>query len=893
MQVFPQSRLGPYEILARIGAGGMGEVYRARDTNLGRDVAIKVLPEEFARNRDRMARFKREARLLASLNHPNIAAVYGIEGSVSTGALVMELAEGATLADRIASSPMPIADQLPIALQIANAVEYAHEHGVVHRDLKPSNIKISSDDTVKILDFGLAKAMQDETDDTHPENSPTITGVATRAGVLLGTAAYMSPEQAKAKKVDHRADIWAFGCVLYEMIVGKKVFEGETVSDVVAAVIRAEPNWTALPETTPAPIQRLIRRCLQKDVRRRLQAMGEARITIEEVLSGTKEEAEAPSFGGGKWKSKNGLLLHRALPWVLGATTILIATICAGLLLKSRPTPGVFLFPVAPPENLALVSGGQPSISPDGHYLAFIARAAPDKPATLWLRPLDSLMAEQIPGTESANQPFWSPDSRQIAFGAGGKLKKLSVPGGTPETLCDSYGPGGTWNQDGVILFPSNGSLYRVSDTGGTPTLVLAPDQAHHETAYRFPQFLPDGRHFIFQIRATVSGQVLIAAGSLDSKTAQRIAQASTNALYASPGYLFYLDRGTLTARPFNAKTLRFAGPGVPVARNVGEFAGPDYGFFSVSSAGVLAYDSASGTATSQLTWFSRSGKKLGTIGQPDIYATPAISTDGTRLAITVGENGKGDIWVYDLKRGSASRLTFDPANEVNSVWSSDGSRLYFSSDRNGPYDIYQIPSNGLTSEQPVFQSADQRKALDDLTADGRYAIFDTASSPISTQLWALPLFGDRKPFAFVQGGFGVTSGRFSPNARYLAYASNETGRNEIYVQTLPQHTGRWQISTSGGLEPSWRRDGKELFYLAGDGKLMSVDVNPDSATFRTGIPKPIFQTPLMPTAYWRNTYVPSPDGQRFLLVVPASEAKATPITVVVNWPALLKASSR
>jgi serine/threonine protein kinase/Tol biopolymer transport system component len=892
MPVSPTPPLGRYKILSKIGAGGMGEVYRAEDPKLGRHVAIKVLPQAFARDADRMARFKREARLLASLNHSNIAAIYGVEDSESTDALVMELAEGETLAERIASGPIPLAEALPIALQIANALEYAHEHGVVHRDLKPANIKISPDDTVKILDFGLAKAMHGEPEATDPANSPTITSLVSKQGVLLGTPAYMSPEQAKGKQVDHRADIWAFGCVLYEMLVGKKAFQGETISDIVAAVIRAEPNWTALPETTVPPVRRLLRRCLQKDVRRRLQAMGEARIAIEEVLSGAGAEPESAISGGGNQKSKYTSPLHRAFPWVLGATAILVA-IAAWLLIKPEPTPGVLRFPVAPPENLSLVNGGELSISPDGHYLAFVARAGPDKLPSLWLRPLDNLTAEPIPGTEGANMPFWSPDSRQIGFGAGGKLKKVSVPGGTPETLCDAYGTGGTWNQDGVILFASNGSLYRISDTGGTPTLVAAPDQGRHETAYRFPQFLPDGHHFLLQMRATVSDQALIAAGSLDSKTVQRIAQASTNALYAPPGYLFYLDRGTLMARPFNAKALRFTAPAVPVAQSVGHFAGPDYGFFSVSRAGVLAYDTISGAATSQLTWFNRSGKKLGTIGQPDIYATPALSPDGTRLAVTVGENGRGDIWIFDLKRGSASRLTFDPANEVNPVWSSDGSRIFFSSDRNGPYDIYQIPANGLAGEQPVFQSSDQRKALNDLTGDGRYLVYDTAASPISTQLWALPLVGDLRPFAFVQGSFGASSARFSPNGHYLAYTSTETGRNEIYVQTFPQHTNKWQISTAGGLEPIWRSDGKELFYLAGDGKLMSVDVSPQSATFRTGNPKPLFQAPLAATPYWRNTYVPSPDGQRFLMVVPASEATASPITVVVNWPAILKSGSR
>ena len=423
-------------------------------------------------------------------------------------------------------------------------------------------------------------------------------------------------------------------------------------------------------------------------------------------------------------------------------------------------------------------------------------------------------------------------------------------------------------------------------DTGGAPALVAAPDAARKEAAFSSPQFLPDGRHFI--VLVDTGGEYFVGAGSLDSKTVEHLAQASNGALYAPPGYLFYLDRSTLMARPFDAKALRFTGPAVPIAQNVGELTNAGYGYFSVSPAGVLAYQTTASTAPDEMTWFSRAGQKLGTVGQPDVSVTPALSPDGTKLAVGVGEEGKRDIWVYDLKRGTGSRLTFNAADNTNPVWSADGSRIVFSSNHDGQYDIYQQAANGLGSTEPVLQSKDRAKYLNDLSADGRYAIYDTGND---SQLWALPLFGEQKPFAFVQGSFKAGSAQFSPNGRFVAYQSNETGRNEIYVQTFPEHTGKWQISASGGTEPMWSRNGKELFYLTPDEKLMSVTVNTGSATLQAGIPQPLFQTQLIPLWYWRNIYLPSPDGQRFLMLAPAAQTKPEPITVVVNWPALLRKS--
>lgn len=924
-------QIGPYQVTAKIGAGGMGEVYRAHDTRLNRDVALKVLPPAFAEDASRMARFQREAQLLASLNHPKIAAIYGLEESDTTRALVMELVEGPTLAERIgrssASAPrkpgsaspvqssgsgsktnagaaagapkgaIPIEECLPIAHQIAEALEYAHEHGVVHRDLKPANIKLTSDGDVKVLDFGLAKAMGPEEGSAELANSPTLSLAMTEAGFIMGTAAYMAPEQARGKPADRRADIWAFGCVLYEMLSGQKAFEGETVSDVLASVIRSEPDWSALPANLPPSMRRLVRRCLTKDPRQRLQAIGDARLAIEETVSGAdQEEGTSGSQAAGR---NRATLLHRSFPWALGATTVLFAGFAAWLLLRPAPQQNVVRFSITPPENTEFGSSGGLSASPDGRYLAFIAQASADKPLVLWVRLLDSLTAEPVPGTEGASMPFWSPDSRWIGFQANGKLEKIAVSGGPPVTICDvrnftlpnpDHHTTGTWNRDGVILFSNAGGIYRVPDSGGTPTVVIAPDAARNWSGFTLPAFLPDGRHFLVEAWPS-TGVARMAIGSLDSSSVVDLMPTSSNALYASPGYIFYLDQSTLMARPFDARALRFTGPATPFAQNVGVITGPNYGLFFVSPAGVMGYQTVPDRSRNKMVWFNRSGQNVGTAGQPDIYSSPALSPDGARLAVAVGEHGKADIWVYDLKRGTASRLTFNPAYDVNPIWSQDGKRVFFSSDRSGSWNIYEKAADGLGTTQPVFQSAGQDKALNDVTSDGRYAIYDTANSALSQQLWVLPLSGERKPFPFVQGNFGAASGQFSPNGRYVAYSSNETGRNEVYVQTFPQQTGRWEISNAGGAEPMWRRNGKELFYLTPDEKLMTVDVDTTSAVFQAGIPEELFQAQVVPMSYWRNIYVPSPDGQRFLMIAPEGPVRQEPITVVVNWPALLNRS--
>jgi eukaryotic-like serine/threonine-protein kinase len=888
-QLASGTRLGPYEVLAHIGAGGMGVVYRARDTKLDRDVALKVLPAAFVRDAERVARFQREAKVLASLNHPNIAAIFGLEESDGTSALVMELVAGPALAERIKQRPVSVEEVLRIATQMAEALEYAHERGIVHRDLKPANVKVTPDGVVKVLDFGLAKALEGDLAASSLQDSPTISEMVTQPGMLLGTAAYMAPEQAKGKQVDRRADIWAFGCVLYEMLTGRQVFQGENVAELLTAVLAKEPDWTTLPATTPIRVRVLLQRCLQKEPKQRLQAIGDARIAIDEVLSGAPDPALAAVTQATqpRWR--------RVLPWALVAIAILGAAIPV-YLLWPRNTQSVVRFWVPPPERTSLRAvDAWPALSPDGSKLAFLTGSQRGTPQMLWVRSFDSPVPQALPETDDALYPFWSLDGKYIGFYAYGKLQKVAVSGGLPETLGEYQGfRGGTWNREGDILFTKDNAIYRVSEGGGTPTLVTAPDAARQEIGYLWPTFLPDGRHFLLLIvmANNLNAANFVAVGSLDSAKTEQLFPSTTSAIYATPGYLFYLKQNTLMAQPFDATRLQLTGQAVPVATGIGFNSGNSWhGSFTASQTGVLAYQTAVANTdiASQMAWFGRKGERLGAVSGIGERSNPALSADGGKLAIGVGARGNRDIWVYDLKRGTESRLTIgNNGDNLNPVWSPDGSRIFFTSNRAGQLDIYKQPSNGLGDAEQILNSK-QLKYLDDLTRDGRYAIYDTGSSSNSTELWVFPLQGERKPFPFVQAKFAARDARFSANGRYLAYTSNETGRYEIYVETFPEHLGKWQVSTSGGTEPSWRGDGKELFYLGPKDEMMAVEVNTDLQEFHAGVPKQLFQTSLLSGFGWRNRYVVSPDGQRFLMLAPAGETVSPPITVVLNWPALVE----
>lgn len=884
------ARVGAYEIIGRIGAGGMGEIYQARDTNLGRSVAIKVLPSAFLQDDERLARFQREARLLASLNHPNIATIHGVERSDGRQYLVMELIAGETLAERLKAGRLDMPEALDIARQIAAALESAHEQGIVHRDLKPANVKVMPDGRVKVLDFGLAKAS------ANGSGEPTATPVGqSKPGTILGTPAYMSPEQVRGKAVDKRADIWAFGCVLYEMVSGRRAFPGETITDALAAVLTDEPDWSAVPTITPLGIQRLMRRCLEKDPKQRLRDIGEARIAIEKAEKGEDAEsianaAQTPRPPVSRWGS--------VAAWAFAIGAVLIAVVIGYFWLRPRKNEDVVRFTVLPPESASFSQfTSSLSLSPDGRKLAFITGNKMDANVTLWVRRLDSLTAESFGNQDGAYMPFWSPDSQYIGFfTAGGKLKKLPISGGPVQVLCDSSDVGGaTWSRDGVILFSDSQRLYRVSDTGGAPTLVTSPDPSLKEGYYTLPQFLPDGRHFLFF--DTTSSSTLgygmaafVAVGSIDSPKTQRLFESTSAARYSPPGYLLYVADGTLLAQAFDAARLRVTSEARPVTAGVGLDRVFNYGFpyFSVSQDGVLAYQTAPLGPNSQMTWFDRKGRKLGTVARPDVHLTPALSPDSTKLAVPTGELFRSDIWIYDLKRGTESRLTGHTGDNFNPVWLPDGQSILFSSTRNGHNDIYKQPANGLGNPEKISDSQDPPKAVNDISPDGQYAIYDTAGDAELTELWVLPLGGNRKISAFVSGkGFGARGAQFSPNGRYVAYQSHESGRYEIYVQTFPAAGGKWQISTDAAIEPMWRHDGKELFYLTHDDRVMAVDVN-SGPQFQAGIPHELFQTPIVNGLFWRNRYVVSADGQRFLILSPTTNDQTIPITVVLNWPALL-----
>jgi eukaryotic-like serine/threonine-protein kinase len=881
MALVTGSRLGPYEILAPIGAGGMGEVYRARDAKLGRDVALKVLPEAFARDADRMARFQREAKVLASLNHPNIASIYGLEDSGVTHALVMELVEGPTLADRIKSGPIPIDEALRIAKQITEALEYAHERGIVHRDLKPANVKVTNDDAVKVLDFGLAKAIEGDAASIDIATSPTMSRMATLAGVLLGTAAYMSPEQAKAKPVDRRADIWAFGCVLYEMLTSKMTFSGETVTDTLAAVIMKDPDWSQLPGATPIRVRVLLQRCLQKDSKQRLRDIGDARISLDEVLSGAPDSslAAAARVPAPLWR--------RTLPWALFGATAVALTIFAWAYQRttiSPPPAQVLRYQILPPGKTSF--GPYSAISPDGRHLAFTA-AAQDGRTLLWVRDLDRLEARPLAGTEGAANPFWSADSRALGFASGTKLEKVDIWGGAPQVICDAIAVlGAAWNRDGVIIFGSYQGVMKVSAAGGTPSPLTAVDSSRGELLNAVPSFLPDGQHFLYSRGPGPSDGTYV--GSVDARPDQQNGKRllGPGAVYASasghePARVLFLQGGTLMAQRFDADRLEPRGDPAPVAQDVASF--------TVSSNGMLAY--ASGRRLLQLTWFDRQGKVLGTIGGPDAEPRPAVSPDGN--SVVVGrqdpENGGEDLWLYNVARGTSSRFTFDGNSNQYPTWSPDSSHIAFVSLRDGNK-VKVKAVNGIGDEETIDSSPANVKVPLDWSSDGRYIAEGVLLSSKAAQaaIWLLPLSpeqagGDRKPFPYLDESFNEIGAKLSPNGQWIAYISDETKRYEIFAQTFPTRGGKWQVSTNGGTRPVWSRDGKELYFIGADGKLMAVDVRSGpGGTFESGAPRALFDPRIGGDQF--DGFDVSKDG-RFL--IPAVvEQSGTPITIVANWTA-------
>ena len=871
------TRLGTVEVLAVIGRGGMGEVYRARDTKLKRDVAIKTLPDEFAHDSDRLSRFQREAEVLASLNHPNIAAIYNLEEAEGSRFLVLELVEGETLADRIARGPIPIDEALPIAKSVCEALEAAHEQGIVHRDLKPANIKITADGKVKVLDFGLAKAME-QLPVTTLSNSPTLISIAaSNAGVILGTAAYMSPEQAKGKLVDKRADIWAFGVVLYQMLTGRTLFEGETVSETMAFVMTKDPDWTTLPANAPAQIRELLRRCLIKDPRNRIRDIGDVRIAIEEMHSGSDTNALGSSrMSLGRdhlWKSV-------AMVGILIAAVMAVPTIRYLREVAPPAQPEIRLEvntpPTADPVSFA--------ISPDGRRLVF--SASNKGMSQLWVRPLDSVATQPLAGTEGGTSPFWSPDSASVGFVAEAKLKRIDIVGGAPQVLANAAPRGGGWNREGTILFaPGPGPLFKVPATGGEPVAVTRLEAG--QSAHLFPLFLPDGRHFIyFGFGGSAEG---IYTASLDGGPSKRLASADTAAAVSPSGFLFFLRQTTLFAQPFDFSRQELSGNPFSVAEQVVfDAVRPRSPRFSATS-GIVAYRTGSASGARQLMWLDRSGKNVGTIGAPDT-AGPTdleLSPDGKRVAVYRSVNVSYDVWLIDPARGVPTRFTFGPASDLNPVWSPDGSRVVFTSTRNRAYNLYWKLSSGAGADELLLES-DQRKAPLDWSSDGRFLLFYSLDPQTGFDLWVLPLSGDKKPFAFLKTPFDERNGQFSPDSKWIAYQSNESGRSEIYVQPFPGPGSKFQISANGGAQPRWNKNGKEIFYLSLDSKIMvaPVRLSSDGQSLETGTPVSLFpvRIPGGPLGLSKQQYAVSSDGLRFLVNSTLEEDRSSPITLIVNW---------
>jgi eukaryotic-like serine/threonine-protein kinase len=886
------TRIGPYEVVSSLGAGGMGEVYRATDTNLKRQVAIKMLPPAVMSDAERLARFQREAEVLAALNHPNIAAIYGFERANGVSALVMELVEGPTLDQRIGQGPLALEEALPIATQIVSALEAAHERGIVHRDLKPANIKVRGDGTVKLLDFGLAKATEDAGRTAGSgaalSRSPTITSPAhmTSVGMILGTAAYMSPEQARGKLADHRSDIWSFGVVLAEMVTGRRLFDGESISDTIAAVLTHEPDLS----TIPPSLRRLIRRCLAKDPRERLRHIGDALALVDESLKPT------PASG------------PRASSWAYPAATVAAVAIAVAVswwaFRSDTVADAVTSFYLDAPSGSAFnYTYTATAISPDGRHIVFRVATASQAPA-LWLRPLNSLEGRRLAGTDGADFPFWSPDSQSIGFFSTGKLKRVDINGSSPIAISDAPDAdtgttGGSWSRTGVIIFGAPQGMYRVNAAGGTPQLFATVNGAAGETGYGFPQFLPDDDRFLMHVRAEDPKQVGLYVSSLsrpEQKT--RLLETRQKAIVvpnegAASGYLLYLQERTLLARRMDRETLALSGDPVVIAPNVAVFPpGFHASFWSSASGNLLAYRTEASDRP-RLTWIYADGKRQSNTDIDDFYTHVRVSSDGLRAAMELADGtGNMDVWTWDAGRQVKTRQTFDPNPDRAPAWSPDGRELVFSSLRTGVWQLFRKDvSGGRPEEQLTTGPGD--KIVPSWSRDGRYVLFISLGSTTAEDIWALPLDGDRTPFPILQGLAVETNPALSPDGRWLAFETAQSGRPEVVVTPFPSSqkpvdasAPRWQVSTQGGSRPRWGRDGGSLLFVSlDDGSLMRSVVRATKQEFESDPPRAFAQIPVMPVA--RSPFDVTADGRVLVLERTVNSAA---LSVVTNWRAAMTA---
>jgi serine/threonine protein kinase/Tol biopolymer transport system component len=864
------TRLGPYEIESSLGAGGMGEVYRARDTRLDRAVAVKVLPAHLADDPDRRARFEREARAVSSLNHPHIGQLYDVGRENGVDYLVLELLEGETLAHRLEKGPLPPTQVIQYGIQIADALDRAHKSGIVHRDLKPGNIMITKSG-VKLLDFGLARAVEAVTGPQALTLSPTAATPLTAEGTILGTFQYMAPEQLEGKDADVRTDIFALGEILYEMATGRRAFEGKSQASLIAAILEREPApISAVAPLTPPALERVVRACLAKEPDDRIQTAHDVKMQLQWIAEGGSSVG-VPAVVATKRRSRE------RLAWILaGAATV--AAIAGFSLLATRHAPDLrpVRFQIDKPAGTSDMTW--PRLSPDGRWVAFQATDSMGK-TSIWVRGMDALDARKLEGTEGAGRPFWAPSSREIGFFANSKLKKVPVDGGPVQLIADAKGSDGSWGSQGVILFDStqNDSIMQVSASGGIPKAASSFDRQAKETGNAWPQFLPDGSHFLFVAYSGTESHVKVGElGDLHSKLIRAIASRCEYA----PGHLVYVLDNNLVAQPFDLGQLKLSGDPVPIAERVNLLGGREN--FSSSQAGTIAFQSGAQVSGSELAWTDRSGHVLSRVAPDDIYTDMSFSPDEKKVAVTIDEDSgkKPNIWIIDLERGTRSRFTFDEANHVWPVWSPDGQWVAYTDDSSG---VFRPMRKRVTGESPaeyVTAPTGVNEGIGSWSSDGHTVLLQVFRGG-SWDVDVLDLAsGKRGPY--LGSKFNEGHARFSPDGKWVAYSSDENGRSEIFVSPFPNPSGKWQVSLNGGHWSRWSPDGKEILFFSEDGRLMSASVS-TSSSFQSGEPKVLFTPHVTPAGFPQDRILPARDGKRLLANITAS-GTATPITVIVNW---------
>jgi len=874
------TRLGPYEIQSAIGAGGMGEVYLANDTRLNRRVAIKILPPQWSSNPDMKARFDREAQIIAGLSHPHICTLHDIGHEGATDYLVMEYLEGQTLAERIAKGVLSVEEAVPIAAEIADALDRAHREGITHRDLKPGNVMLTKSG-VKLLDFGLAKQGEPVQTAASSQSVMPTRAEITMQGAIVGTMQYMAPEQLEGKDVTPQTDIFAFGAVLYEMLTGKKAFASDSQAGLISAIMTAAPPSISATQKIDLPaLEFAVRKCLQKDPANRWQSardlMDHLRWSVQVIAPTVATAAPAPA--------------RTLTPAV---AVVIVASLFAAIIVTALAVRHFLSSPAAEEFRFSLdaeVAGQNFAVSPNGRWVAFAGRSAGETQRFLFVRPMSSTKPQKIAGTEDALAPFWSADSDRIGFFSGPSLESIALAGGTPEKICDAPGTNrtGAWNRDGIIIFSSNNVLNRVSAAGGKPEPITSLNSSRAETIHLLPSFLPDGQHYLFTASSQQIADRAVYAGTLGSPSLTRVLSLRTQALYAS-GQLLYVDNAALVARPFDAGKLAFTGEPVRIVDQVEPS-------FSVSNTGVLAYrDALPAVAIAyQFSWMDRSGKSLGNVGGPE-RDLPYwdLSADGKQVAVSriEAQTGNVDIWVVDLERGISSRVTTDPGPEANPRWSPDGLHLAYVTQKKGNRDVFEKAASGLGEETELLNSKEP-ETLDDWSPDGKYILYRTGA--LTSTIYALPLFGDRKPIKVIESEFNKGGSRLSPDGKWMTYQGLESGSWQVYVVSFPKPDQKRQVSTEGGVQPRWSGDGRELYFLNTEGKMMAVDIT-TQPTLSSGAARVLFDTGMRNSASDGIQYAVTGDGKRFLLFkeIPpdptAPPPMPRPLSVIVNWMGALQ----